>query len=108
MPKLGKIVVLVTCGSRPEARKIARALLERQLAACVNLLPGRVESVYRWKGKVERAREVLLLIKTSRRVFAALEKEIRRLHSYEVPEIIALPISAGSPAYLKWISQSTR
>ena len=108
MAKPGPIVVLVTCASRAQARKIARALVARKLAACVNVLSGRLDSVYRWKGKVESAREILLLIKTSRRLFPALEKEVRRLHSYEVPEIIALTISAGSRAYLNWISQSAR
>jgi len=100
-----KIVVLVTCGSAKEARRIARALVERRLAACGNILEAPVRSIYRWKGKVETAREYLLLIKTSRGRLAALQDEVKRLHSYDVPEIIALPIAKGSPEYLKWISE---
>ena len=103
-----KIIVLVTCGSRKEARRIARALVEARLAACVNVLQAPVESVYRWKGKVETAREFLLVIKTLRKKFAALEGEVRRLHSYDVPEIIALPIDRGSRPYLAWIDESVR
>jgi periplasmic divalent cation tolerance protein len=101
-----KIVVLVTCGSAREARRIARALVERRLAACANILAAPVQSIYRWKGKVESASEFLLLIKTSRRKFAALEKAVRALHHYDVPEIIALPIAAGSRDYLAWILDS--
>jgi periplasmic divalent cation tolerance protein len=101
-----KIVILVTCGSLREARTIARSLVERNLAACVNLLPARVESVYRWKGKIESAKEFLLIIKTTRKRFAAVQAEVRRLHSYEVPEIIALPIAIGSQDYLRWIAES--
>ncbi|MBZ5501823.1 MAG: divalent-cation tolerance protein CutA [Acidobacteriia bacterium] len=101
-----KIVVLVTCGSVKEARRIARALVEGHLAACVNIVPGPVESIYRWKGRVESAKERLVVIKTSRRRFAAVEQEIRRLHSYQVPEIMALPIAHGSRDYLAWMSAS--
>jgi periplasmic divalent cation tolerance protein len=101
-----KIVVLVTCGSAKEARKIARALVEGKLAACVSMVPSAVESIYRWKGKVESAKEFLLVIKTSRRRFTTLQAEVRRLHSYEVPEIIALPIVDGSRDYLSWIAES--
>jgi len=103
-----KIVVMVTCGSRAEARKIARAVVEARLAACANVLGGPAQSIYRWKGKVETAKEVLLLIKSTRKRFAALEREIRRLHSYETPEIIAVPIAAGSRTYLQWIEESVR
>jgi periplasmic divalent cation tolerance protein len=103
---MDKIVVLVTCGSVKEARMIARALVERKLAACVNILPSAVESIYLWKGKVESAKEFLLVIKTARRQFSAVESEVRRLHSYEVPEIIALPIATGSRDYLSWIADS--
>jgi len=101
-----KIVVIVTCGSAREARRISRALVERRLAACANILAAPVESIYRWKGKVESAREFLLLIKTTRRKFSAVEKAVRSLHSYDVAEIISLPISAGSRGYLAWISDS--
>jgi periplasmic divalent cation tolerance protein len=103
-----KIVVMVTCGSKAEARKIARAVVKARLAACANVMSGPVQSVYRWKGKVETTKEVLLLIKSTRKRFSALEREIRRLHSYETPEIIALPIVAGSRAYLRWIEESVR
>ncbi|MFZ3201288.1 MAG: divalent-cation tolerance protein CutA [Candidatus Acidiferrales bacterium] len=101
-----KIVVLVTCGSAREAHRIARALVERRLAACANIVPAPVGSIYRWKGKVESASEFLLLIKTSRRKFTALEKAVRALHHYDVPEIVALPIAAGSRDYLAWIADS--
>jgi periplasmic divalent cation tolerance protein len=100
-----KLVVLVTCSSLGEARRIARGVVEGRLAACVNILPSAVSSIYRWKGKVESARERLLLIKTSRRHLAKLRSAVERLHSYDVPEFIALPISAGSPAYLAWIEE---
>jgi len=98
-------VVLVTCGSAAEAQRIARDVVERRLAACVNILPGAITSIYRWKGKVETARERLLLIKTSRKRLAKLQAAVERLHSYEVPEFIALPVVAGSRAYLKWMGQ---
>ena len=100
-----KLVVFVTCASLSEARKIARALVEKRLAACGNILETPVRSIYRWKGKVETAKEYLLLIKTSRRRFAVLQDVVKRLHSYGVPEIIALPIAKGLPEYLKWISE---
>jgi periplasmic divalent cation tolerance protein len=103
-----KIVVLVTCGSAGEARRIARALVAERLAACANILQVPVESVYRWKGKIESAREFLLIVKTSRKRFPALQKEVRRLHGYDVPEIIALPIASGARRYLAWISESVR
>lgn len=99
------VVALVACGSRAEARRIAREIVSRRLAACANLLETPVQSVYRWKGKVEKAREFLLLIKTSAGRLAALEAEVKRLHSYDVPEFIAFPIVAGSPAYLKWLEK---
>ncbi len=96
------LVVLVTCPTAAEAKRVGRALVDGRLAACVNILPG-VQSIYRWKGKVETAQERLLLIKTSRRHLPKLQAAIARLHSYDVPEIIALPISAGSRAYLAWL-----
>jgi periplasmic divalent cation tolerance protein len=101
-----KIVVLVTCGTAKEARRIAHALVERRLAACANLFSVPIHSIYRWKGKVESAKEFQLTIKTSRKRFRAVAAEVKRLHSYDVPEIIALPISAGSGRYLDWISES--
>jgi periplasmic divalent cation tolerance protein len=101
-----KIVVLVTCRSVRQARSIGAVLVEKRLAACANILEMPVRSIYRWRGKVESAREILLILKTSRKSFAAVGSAIRRLHSYDVPEIIALPIVGGSEAYLKWISES--
>ena len=101
-----KIVVLVTCGSAKEARKIARAIVEKRLAACANMLSSPVQSVYRWKGRVESAKEFLLIIKTTKARFLRLKAEVKRLHSYDVPEIIALPIAAGATNYLTWISES--
>ncbi|HSY58844.1 MAG TPA: divalent-cation tolerance protein CutA [Terriglobales bacterium] len=101
-----KLVVLVTCRSAKEAERIARALVDARLAACGNILRTPIRSVYRWKNKVESAREVLLLLKTSRGRFTKLQAEIKRLHSYEVPEIIAIPVAAGLPGYLAWLSES--
>jgi periplasmic divalent cation tolerance protein len=105
-PMTDKIVVLVTCGSAEEARKIARALVEHRLAACVSILASPVQSVYRWKGSVESAKEFLLLIKTTKARFPRLKTEVKRLHSYDVPEIIALPIAFGASNYLAWVSES--
>ena len=99
----GKLVVMVTCANRREAGRIARALVEERLAACVNIHQGAVVSVYRWKGKVERAREVLLTIKTTAAAFSRLERRVREMHSYDTPEIIGVPVVAGSRAYLQWI-----
>jgi len=100
-----KIIVFSTCGSAEEAQKIARALVEGRVAACVNILP-EIRSVYRWKGAVEEASEWLLLIKTTQAQFERLRAEIARLHSYEVPEIVALPVAGGLEAYLDWIAAS--
>ena len=100
-----KIVVLVTCGSAEEARRMARTLVEKRLAACGNIVGAPVRSIYLWKGKVESAKEYLLVMKTTRKRFAALREAVKRLHSYGVPEIIALPIVAGSTEYLKWICE---
>jgi periplasmic divalent cation tolerance protein len=98
---------LITCASITEARRIGRSAVEKRLAACANIVPG-VESIYWWKGKVERAREVLVVMKTTAARMAALEKEVKRIHSYEVPEFIVLPIVAGSREYLRWIGESAR
>ena len=99
-----KIVVLSTCDSREGASTLARGLIEQRLAACVNILPG-VESVYRWKGELETASEWLLIIKSRRDLFPALRAAIEKLHTYEVPEIIALPIVEGSESYLEWLAR---
>lgn len=101
-----KIVVMVTCGSQAEAKKIARAVVEARLAACANVMGGPVQSIYRWKGKVETAKEVLVLVKSTQKRFSALEREIRRMHSYDTPEIVAVAIVGGSRAYLQWIKDS--
>ena len=103
-----RFVVLVTCANTAEAGRIARAALEARLAACVNILPGSVTSIYRWKGKVETAKERLLLIKTSRKRLSKLEALVERLHSYGVPEFIALPIGSGSRKYLSWMEESMK
>jgi periplasmic divalent cation tolerance protein len=95
------MVVLCTFPDLEQARQIGAAMVERQVAACVNLLPG-VESIYRWQGKVERSGEVLAVFKTTR--YAELEAALRERHPYEVPEILALPVTAGLPAYLAWMA----
>ena len=99
-----KIVVLSTCASVEEAQRVARALVEKRLAACVNVLPG-VRSVYHWKDAIEDEEEVLLLIKTNRALLEELRGEIERLHSYEVPEVIALQVVDGSERYLAWMNR---
>ncbi|HXJ14737.1 MAG TPA: divalent-cation tolerance protein CutA [Candidatus Limnocylindrales bacterium] len=99
-------LVLVTCPTLPEARKISRSLLQKHLAACVNIQISPVESIYHWKGKIETAREHLLLIKTTTRCLKSLEKEVLRLHSYDTPEFLVLSISSGSEPYLRWLSCS--
>jgi periplasmic divalent cation tolerance protein len=98
------IVVYVTAGSSTEASRLARALVEERLAACVNQI-GPVQSIYRWEGKLEQSEEQLLIIKTKRELFTALERRVRELHSYSVPEIVALPIIDGSPEYLRWLGE---
>ena len=98
------VFVYTTCPSLVEAERIGKALLERRLAACVNILPGMV-SVYSWQGAMESSPESLLLIKTERQAYPRLEARLRELHPYVLPEIIALDIERGLPDYLKWISQ---
>jgi len=97
-----KIVVLSTCDSQESAATLARELVEQRLAACVNILPG-ARSIYRWQGKIEDASEWVLVIKTRRDLFAPLRETIAKTHSYEVPEVIALPILDGSEPYLAWL-----
>ena len=91
---------------REEAERVASALLEPRLAACVNLLPG-VTSLFWWEGKIDRAEEVLLLVKTRRSLMPALLEQVRAIHSYDVFEAVALPIVAGSPEYLRWLEETT-
>jgi periplasmic divalent cation tolerance protein len=97
-----KIVVLSTCASAEEAERIARLLVERQAAACVNVIPG-MRSYYRWKDSIEESSEFLLIIKSSRELFDIVRTELVKAHSYELPELIVLPIIDGSPEYLGWI-----
>ena len=99
-------VVLVTCGTLEEARKIARAVVERRLAACVNVVTHAIESFYTWKDKVEDSSEYLLIVKTSTERLAELEREVLNLHSYDTPEFVVLPIVSGSEAYLSWLAAS--
>lgn len=101
------IVVLMTAANGEEAARLADLLIGAHLAACVQILP-EMESVYRWEGKIERQAEILLLAKTTRSRFADLEREVRALHSYETPEIIALPIVAGSTPYLEWLTAAVK
>ena len=101
------IVVLMTAANGEEAVRLADMLIGAHLAACVQILP-EMESVYRWQGQIERQPEILLLAKTTRSKFEELEREVRALHSYETPEIIALPIVAGSTPYLDWLHASLK
>lgn len=102
-----KRIVLTTAGSQQEAQKIAEALVEQRLAACVNIISG-IHSVYRWQAKVEQADEWLLLIKTTESASVPLRDAITKLHSYELPECIVLSIEDGTPAYLDWIGDSVK
>jgi periplasmic divalent cation tolerance protein len=98
-------LVLTTCGSRDVANRLAQALVEQRLAACVNILPG-VSSTYRWMGKIEREDEVLLMIKTAKTEMAAIEATIKTVSGYELPELVAVEISAGASDYLAWVAAS--
>jgi periplasmic divalent cation tolerance protein len=101
------IVVLVTCGSEEEALKIANGLVEDHLAACVNLVSP-IRSIYRWEEKIWDEKEWLLIIKTQGKKFDELEKRVKSLHSYAVPEILSLPMVEGSSSYLNWIRENTK
>jgi periplasmic divalent cation tolerance protein len=101
-------VVLVTCGTLAEARGIARAAVEARVAACVNVVLNPVESIYRWKGKAEVSREYLLIMKSTTRRLAELERMVRSMHSYDVPEFLVLPVVSGSHEYLKWLVESVK
>ena len=100
------IVVLVTASNEDEAARIGQALVEEKLAACANIIP-QVRSIYRWEGKVQDDPEALMLIKTRAQHFDKLEARVRELHSYDVPEVIAIEITSGSKPYLQWLSEST-
>ena len=101
------LVIFITAPGRKEAAVIADNLLKSKLVACVNTIP-KITSRYRWKEKIEKAEECLLIAKTERRLFKAVEKSVKSIHSYSVPEIIAVPIEAGNPDYLTWISESVK
>lgn len=101
------IIVFVTCANKIQANKIAQALIKARLAACVNLV-NPITSIFRWQGKVDSSKETLLIIKSKKNLFGLIEKLVKSLHSYDVPEIIALPIVGGSKKYLDWINDSTR
>ena len=100
------IVVLITAPNEEEAANIAKELVAGRLAACVNIVRN-LRSIYRWQGKIEDANEVLMIAKTRRDLFESLLKKVKELHSYSVPEVIALPIVAGSEDYLKWLAEET-
>ena len=102
MKKIDKIIVFITTGSEEEAHRIAESLVKGKKAACVNIVP-RVDSLFWWEGKLDSARESLLLVKTKASLFPEVVELVKRTHSYEVPEIIALPIVAGSEDYAKWL-----
>jgi periplasmic divalent cation tolerance protein len=98
------VTILCTCGTEEEAQAIGNALVEARLAACVNLLPG-IQSIYRWQGKVETAQEVLLLIKATEDHFPAVRDRITELHTYDTPEIIAVPVVDGLDKYIAWVRE---
>jgi periplasmic divalent cation tolerance protein len=100
-----RIVVLITAGSKEEAHKIAKLLLKEKRAACVNIVPG-VDSLFRWKGKIDSARESILVVKTRASLFPEIIDLVKKAHSYEVPEIIAVPIIGGSEEYLQWLDSA--
>jgi periplasmic divalent cation tolerance protein len=106
MAKPGYLVVFITTSSYEEARKIADKLVDRKKAACVNIVP-RVNSLFRWKGKIEEAEESLMVVKTRAELFTDVVSVVKSIHSYEVPEIIALPIVEGNPDYLEWLKKET-
>ncbi len=99
------LVVFSTCGSDEEARRIARRLVESRLAACVNIVPS-IESIYWWQNRVESVGEYLLVIKTCADLFEPLAAELQAIHSYDVPEILALPVLKGLPSYIQWIQDN--
>lgn len=105
MPKT--IVIFITASSRDEAKKIGQLLVEENLVACCNIIQS-IESIFKWQGSLHHEEEVLMICKTREDLFNTVEKRVRQLHSYEVPEIIALPVSHGSKNYLDWVAQETK
>ena len=99
-----KILVLSNCGSEEEARRVARALVEARVAACVNIVPG-IQSVYHWQGAIQEDPEWMLVIKSTRPMFDSLAAELRKIHSYQVPEVLAIPVIAGDQNYLDWMDR---
>lgn len=102
----GIVVALVTCPTKAVARRLGAAVIRHHLAACVNVIPA-VESIFFWKGRVERCPETLLVIKTTKKRFESLKRAVLTWHPYDVPEIIALPVTLGSTPYLQWVRSST-
>ncbi len=100
-------VILTTCPNRESGERIAHLLVEQQLAACVNLT-GTITSIYRWRGNIEQDQEILLIIKTTKRLYQSIESTVRQHHPYEEPEVISIDIKQGADSYLQWISESTR
>ena len=100
------LVILVTAVNQKEARRIGKGMVDAKLAACANIIPG-IQSIYRWKGKVVKAQEVLIILKSTRPRYRALEKAIKAMHSYETPEIIALPVKEGLDRYIGWVRSET-
>jgi periplasmic divalent cation tolerance protein len=103
---MNELVVYITASNEDEAARIARVLVENRLAGCVNIIQG-IRSIYNWEGRIEDGREVLMIAKTRKALFKTVMKKVKELHSYSVPEIIALPIAEGSPDYLKWLKDVT-
>jgi periplasmic divalent cation tolerance protein len=103
---MSEIIVFITAPKEQEAAKIAHALVEARLAGCVNILKN-IRSIYRWEGKTEDEKEVLMIAKTQKRLFRSLQQKVKELHSYSVPEVIAVPVTEGSADYLKWLKDVT-
>jgi periplasmic divalent cation tolerance protein len=103
---MDEIIVFITAPEEDEAAKIAHALVEARLAGCVNIVKN-IRSIYRWEGKIEDEKEVLLIAKTEKKHFKSLEQRVKELHSYSVPEVIALPVAEGSADYLQWLKEVT-
>ncbi|MFH1201803.1 MAG: divalent-cation tolerance protein CutA [Candidatus Omnitrophota bacterium] len=104
---MNNIVVFITCKNKKEANRIAQGLIKEKLAACVNVI-NKIESIFFWQGKIDKAAEALLIVKTKKKLLSKLIKKVKVLHSYSVPEIIAIPIIGGSLDYLNWINDVTR